>query len=440
MKITRENIDALNAVVKVDIAKADYSEKVEKILTDYRKTANIPGFRKGHVPMGMVKKQYGKAVLAEEVNKILQENLNKYLTEEKIDVLGNPLPRMKDISWEDDDYSFEFELGLSPEFDVDLSAKTKITRYDVKADDKMIDDQIENIQKQYGKIIAQNEISADSEITGTFSNETEGIENKFTFTLDQIKGKTNEKKFIGAKPGDQINLKTKSLFKDTNVLKNALKVEQADELEIEVNFEVNETNGRELADLDQDLFDKLFGKDTVTSVSEVKEKIKADAEKQFAQQADQKFLNDVTEHLVDNTKFDLPSEFLTKWMQTAGEKQLSLDEAKAEFEKSEKSIRYQLIEGKLMKDNDLKVDFEDVKENAKGMIKMQMAQFGQTNPSDKELDDIASRVLSNQDEVRKISEQVVSQKLLNLYKEKTKVKTKELSYEDFVTEVYGSQK
>jgi trigger factor len=440
MKITRENIDALNAVVKVDIAKADYSEKVEKILTDYRKTANIPGFRKGHVPMGMVKKQYGKAVLAEEVNKILQENLNKYLTEEKIDVLGNPLPRMKDISWEDDDYSFEFELGLSPEFDVDLSAKTKITRYDVKADDKMIDDQIENIQKQYGKIIAQNEISADSEITGTFSNETEGIENKFTFTLDQIKGKTNEKKFIGAKPGDQINLKTKSLFKDTNVLKNALKVEQADGLEIEVNFEVNETNGRELADLDQDLFDKLFGKDTVTSVSEVKEKIKADAEKQFAQQADQKFLNDVTEHLVDNTKFDLPSEFLTKWMQTAGEKQLSLDEAKAEFEKSEKSIRYQLIEGKLMKDNDLKVDFEDVKENAKGMIKMQMAQFGQTNPSDKELDDIASRVLSNQDEVRKISEQVVSQKLLNLYKEKTKVKTKELSYEDFVTEVYGSQK
>ena len=440
MKITRENIDALNAVVKVDIAKADYSEKVEKILTDYRKTANIPGFRKGHVPMGMVKKQYGKAVLAEEVNKILQENLNKYLTEEKIDVLGNPLPRMKDISWEEDDYSFEFELGLSPEFDVDLSAKTKITRYDVKADDKMIDDQIVNIQKQYGKIIAQNEIATDSEITGTFTNEAEGIENKFTFTLEQIKGKTNEKKFIGAKPGDQINLKTKSLFKDENVLKNALKVEQADGLEIEVNFEVNETNGRELAELDQELFDKLFGKDAVKTVSEVKEKIKADAEKQFAQQADQKFLNDVTEHLVDNTKFDLPSEFLTKWMQTAGEKQLSLDEAKAEFEKSEKSIRYQLIEGKLMKDNDLKVDFEDVKESAKGMIKMQMAQFGQTNPSDKELDDIASRVLSNQDEVRKISEQVVSQKLLDLYKEKTNVKTKELSYEAFVTEVYGAQK
>jgi len=442
MKITRENIDALNAVVKVDIAKEDYSEKVEKILSDYRKTANIPGFRKGHVPMGMVKKQYGKAVLAEEVNKILQENLNKYLSEEKIDLLGNPLPKMKDIAWEDDDYSFEFELGLSPEFDVDLKTKKAITRYDVKADDKMIDDQVKNIQKQYGKIIAQNEVEKDSEITGTFTNEAEGIENKFTFTLDQIKGKTNEKKFIGAKPGDQINLKTKGLFKDDHVLQNALKVEhdKAHGLEIEVNFELNEANKREAAELNQELFDKLFGEGNVKSTDELKAKIKEDAEKQFTQQADQKFLNDVTEYLVDNTKFDLPSEFLTKWMQTAGEKELTLEEAKAEYEKSEKSIRYQLIEGKLMKDNDLKVDFEDVKESAKGMIKMQMAQFGQTNPSEKELDDIAARVLANQEEVRKISEQVVSQKLLDLYKEKANVKTKELSYEDFVTEVYGKQK
>ena len=442
MKITRENIDALNAVVKVDIAKEDYSAKVEKILTDYRKTANIPGFRKGHVPMGMVKKQYGKAVLAEEVNKLLQENLNKYLSEEKLDILGNPLPKVKDIEWEDDDYSFEFELGLSPEFDVDLNAKKAITRYNIVAAVKMFDVQVERIQKQYGKLISQNEVEKDSEITGTFTNEAEGIENKFTFTLEQIKGKTNEKKFIGAKAGDQLNLKTKGLFNDEHELQNALKVEhdKVHGLDIEVNFEINEINKREAAELDQELFDKLFGKDVVKSVTELKSKIKEDAEKQFVQQADQKFLNDVTEHLVENTKFDLPSEFLTKWMQTAGEKQLTLEEAKEEYEKSEKSLRYQLIEGKLMKDNDLKVDFEDVKASAKDMIRMQMAQFGQMNPSDKELDDIAARVLSNQDEVRKISEQVVSKKLLDLYKEKANTKTKELSYEDFVTEVYGKQK
>ena len=222
---------------------------------------------------------------------------------------------------------------------------------------------------------------------------------------------------------------------------HALKVahDDAHGLDIEVTFTITEINKRELADLDQELFDKLFGKDTVKSVTELKDKIKEDAEKQFVQQSDQKLLNDVTEYLVDNTKFDLPAEFLTKWMQVAGEKEMDEATAKEEYEKSEKSLRYQLIEAKIMEEYGVKVDFEDVKNSAKNMIKMQMAQFGQLNPSDKELDDIAARVLSNQDEVRRISEQVVSQKLLELYKEKANIKTKELSYDKFVKEVYGDK-
>ena len=442
MNITRENKDALNAVVTVAIEKDDYATKVEKILTDYRKTANIPGFRKGHVPMGMVKKQYGKAVLIDEVNKLIQDGLNKYLTEEKLDVLGQPLPKMQDdINWEDETFSFEFELGLAPEFDVDLKGKKAITHYNIVADDKMIDDQVINIQKQYGKLVAQNTVAKDSEITGTYTNEEEGIENKVTLTLDKFKGKATEKQFVGAKVGDVITLKTKGLYSDDHELMNALKVEhdKAHGLNIEVNFEISEINQRELADLDQELFDKLFGKDNVKSVSELKGKIKEDAEKQFVQQSDQKLLNDVTEYLVENTKFDLPAEFLTKWMQTAGETEMDEATAKEEYEKSEKSLRYQLIEGKIMEANGLKVDFEDVKESAKAMIKVQMAQFGQTNPSDKELDDIAARVLSNQEEVKRLSEQVVSQKLLNLYKEKANVKAKELTYEKFVKEVYGDK-
>ncbi|WGD35406.1 trigger factor [Olleya sp. YS] len=442
MNITRENIDALNAVVKVDIAKDDYSDKVEKILTDYRKTANIPGFRKGHVPMGMVKKQYGKAVLVDEVNKLLQDALNKYLTEEKLDVLGQPLPKQQDdINWDADSFTFEFELGLAPEFKVDLKSKKAITHYNIIADDKMINEQIERIQKQYGKIVSEKEVKKDSEITGTFKNEDKEIDNTTTITLDKFKGKATEKKFIGAKVGDVITLKTKGLFADDHELSNALKVphDDAHGLDIEVTFTVTEINSRELADLDQELFDKLFGKDVVKSATELKAKIKEDAEKQFVQQSDQKLLNDVTEYLVDNTKFDLPTEFLTKWMQVAGETEMDEAQAKEEYEKSEKSLRYQLIEGKLMEENGLKVDFEDVKNNAKNMIKMQMAQFGQMNPTDKELDDIAARVLGNQDEVRRISEQVVSQKLLNLYKEKANIKTKELSYDAFVKEVYGDK-
>jgi len=283
MNITRENIDDLNAVVKVDITKGDYSDKVEKILADYRKTANIPGFRKGRVPMGMVKKQYGKAVLIDEVNKLLQDALNKYLTEEKLDVLGNPLPKTQDnLDWNSDDFSFEFELGLAPEFEVNLKGKKPIMSYKIIADDKMINDQVLNIQKQYGKLISKAEMAEDDEITGVFKNEEKQIDNSSTFTLNKLKGKVNAKRFIGAKVGDVINLKTKGLFNDDHDLMNYLKVSHDDAhgLNIEITFTVSEINTRELADLDQELFDKLYGKGIITSVTELKDRIKQDRGKQ----------------------------------------------------------------------------------------------------------------------------------------------------------------
>ena len=440
MNITRENIDELNAVVKVDIEKDDYKEKVEKILSDYRKSANIPGFRKGHVPMTMVKKQYGKAVLVDEVNKLLQDALNKYLTEEKLDVLGNPLPKPQDdLDWNSDAFSFEFELGLAPEFEVKLKGKKAITHYDIVADDKMLDKQVEQIRKQYGKIVSQDTVTKDAEITGVFENEEKGINNSATITLDKFKGKTTEKQFIGAKVGDVITLRTKKLFNDEHDLMTFLKVshDEAHGLDIDVNFTINEINTRELADLDQELFDKLFGKDQVTTVTELKQKIKEDSEKQFKQQGDQKLLNDVTEYLVDSTKFDLPASFLQKWMQTSGEEEMDADQAKEEYEKSEKSMRYQLIEGKLIEENDLQVKFEELKEHAMEMIKAQMAQFGQMNPSDEELEGIASRILSNKEEVKRISEQLMSTKLLNLYKAEANLKTKKITYDDFVKEFYS---
>jgi trigger factor len=229
------------------------------------------------------------------------------------------------------------------------------------------------------------------------------------------------------------------LFNDDHDLMTFLKVSHDDvhDLDFEVNFEITEINGRELADLDQELFDKLFGKDAITSVTELKDKIKEDSEKQFVQQGDQKLLNDVTEYLVENTKFDLPSNFLQKWMQTAGEEAMSEEQAKDEYEKSEKSMRYQLIEGKLIQEHNLQVQFEDLKSYSMEMIKGQMAQFGQMNPSEKELEDIAARILSNQEEVKRLSEQLMSQKLLGFYKAEANIKTKEITYDDFVKEFYS---
>ena len=272
MNITRENIDALNAVVKVDIAKEDYSDKVEKILSDYRKSANIPGFRKGHVPMTLVKKQYGKAVLVDEVNKLLQDALNKYLTEEKLDVLGNPLPKPQDnLDWDADQFSFEFELGLAPEFEVNLKSKKAITQYNIIADEKMLKNQVEHIRKQYGKLVSQDKVAKDSEITGVFINEDKGINNSAQLTLDKLKSKAAEKALLGSKVADVITLKTKGLFNDDHDLMHFLKVSHDDVhgLDIEVTFNIKEINTRELADLDQELFDKLFGKGVVSSVTEL---------------------------------------------------------------------------------------------------------------------------------------------------------------------------
>jgi len=439
MDITRENTDALNAVVKVDIIADDYQPKVDKILVDYRKKADIPGFRKGHVPMGMIKKQYEKSVMIDEVNKLLQDSLNKYLTEEKIEILGNPIPRSQEnFTWDAKNFSFEFELGLVPQFEVNLTSKKKITQYVINADDSLIDKEVENLQSRYGKMSAVDIINENTNVTGTFVNEEKEIENKSTINLSDIKGKTNLKKFVGSKVGDVIELKTKSLFSDNSKLMGALGLsnEAIEGLNIKVLFTIEETTEIELADLDQELFDKLFTDGSVKSVTELRNKIKEDAEKQFLQQADQQLLNSVTEFLIDNTSFDLPSEFLQKWLATAGEKQLTPEEAAEEYNKSEKGLRYQLIQEKILKENDIKLDYEELKEYAKGFIRTQMAQFGNMNPEDAELDDIANRILGNQEEAKKLQDQLMSQKLMTFYKEKMTFKTKKVTYEGFIKEVY----
>ncbi len=439
MNITKENVDALNAVVKVDIVAGDYQKKVTELLTDYRKKADIPGFRKGHVPMGMIKKQYGKSIMIDEVNKLLQESLNKFLAEEKLDILGNPIPRIKeDFDWDAETFSFEFELGLVPEFEIDLSEKNKIKQYNIVATEALIDEEVKNIQTRYGKMTSVEEAAAHSNVTGTFINEEKEINKKSTFLVKDLKGKKNEKKVIGAKVGDVIALETKKLFEDEHKLEHILGVahDVIHDLDITVTFTVEDITKTEPANLEKELFDKLFADGSVTSVAELREKIKEDAEKQFQQQGDQQLLNAITEYLVENTKFDLPTKFLQKWLATAGEKSLSTEEAAAEYNKSEKGLRYQLIEGKIMKDNDIKIDYAELVDYAKGFIRTQMAQFGNMNPEEKELEDIAGRILQNQEEAQKLQSQLISQKLLGFFKEHISFKTKEVSYEDFTKEVY----
>jgi trigger factor len=439
MKITKEDIDALNSIVKIDINADDYQNKVNTELNNYRKKANIPGFRKGHVPMSLVKKQYGKSVMIDEVNKLIQESLSKFLVEEKLDVLGNPLPKnQEDFSWDKDKFTFEFELGLSPEFEVNLKPKKAITAYRIIADDKMINDQILNIKEQYGKLITQKVVAENSNITGTFINEEKDINKKSTFKLEKIKGNSNIKKFIDKKVNDIIDLKSKNLFKDDHILMNILGLshDDAHDFNESLKFTIEEISETELAELNQTLFDKVFGVGLIKNEAEFKAKLKEDAEKQFSSQADQQLLNAVTESLIENTKFDLPVKFLQKWLAVSGEKPMTQDQAVEEFNRSEKGLRYQLIEGKLSQENDINVSYEDLKEYTKGFIKTQMAQFGDANPEEKELDEIVNRVLTNQEEAKRLSDQLKNEKLLNFFKENIKFNMKEVTYEEFIKEVY----
>lgn len=440
MDIKRVALDAVNETIVMTVVHMDYKGQVAKRINEKMPLATVKGFRKGAVPKDLVEKQYGKAIKQEEVKKVVDLALERFVQSERLNLLGTPLAKVdENFSWDAEELVFEYEIGLVPSFELDLEAKNDIVKYIVTADDKLIDGQIARIQKQFGKAIPQDVVEAGFDLTGTFSNEQEGINNVTTFSLDVFKDKATADKFIGKKAGDVVTVNTKGLFEDDHQLMDYLKVghDEVHGLDIDVDFTIESINSSELAELNQELFDKLFGPGNLASVEELKTKIKEDAEIQFAQQADQKLMADVTDFLIENTKFDLPSQFLIKWLQTVGEKQLSPEEAVVEYARSEKGLRFQLIEGKALAQSNIQITFEDLKAFTTKSIRQQMAQFGQTNPTDEEVQGIVARVLANQDEVKRLSDQVVADKMLQLFKEKANPTTKEVTYEEFIAASYG---
>ena len=440
MDIKRVAIDAVNETIVMTVVHMDYKGQVAKRINEKMPLATVKGFRKGAVPKDLVEKQYGRAIKQEEVQKVVDLALERFVQSERLNLLGTPLPKVnEDFSWDAEELVFEYEIGLVPNFELDLDAKNDIVKYVVIADDKLINGQVERIQKQFGTAIPQEVVTADSDVTGTFTNEEKGINNATTIAADLFKDKATFDKFIGKKVGDVVTVNTKGLFEDDHQLMDVMQVshDEVHGLDVDVNFTIEAINTAKLAELNQELFDKLFGPGVISSLEELKAKIKEDAENQFAQQADQKLLADVTDFLIENTKFDLPGEFLKKWLQTVGEKKLSPEEAEVEYTRSEKGLRFQLIEGKAMAQSDIKINFEELKTFTTNNIKQRMAQYGQAIPSDEEIQTIVARVLSNQDEVKRLSAQVVAEKLLDMFKEKAQPTTKEVTYDEFIAASYG---
>ena len=441
MDISKTDIDQLNSVINMTIDRKDYEKKVGSVLSDYRKNANIPGFRKGHVPMGMIKKQYEKAVIADEVNKLLRENLDKYIKDEKLELLGNPIPKAskEDLDWESSQLNFEFELGLAPKFDIKLNVLKKVVCYEIEPEKKMIQEQLIHIQKQYGKLVSQKKIEKGYEITAQFKNQEVELETMVNFSIEDIKSKKLILALKEAKTGAILSFPAKRLFKDNVTAKRLLSVDDKkleDTLKVDITIELKEINERILADLNQELFDKLYEPGTVSSVKDLEEKIKVGLQTQFEPQANQKLMNDISEAIVEKTKFKLPVDFLKKWIQTSAKEPMTKEEAINEFNKSEKGIRYQLIEGKIISENELNITFEELKDFTAIMVQKQMLQYGQT-PEKEKLDEIVSNIMSNQEETRRISEQLMGDKMLNFYKDKAPLKTKKIGFDAFIKQAYA---
>ena len=444
MKITQNNINDLQAELKVVITPEDYQEKVDKELKNYRKNAEIPGFRKGKVPMSVINKKYRIPVLVDQVNKLLQEDLYKYISSEKVKVLGSPMPKdSQQVDWENTStFTFEFEIGLSPDLDVKITKKDKVKYYQIQADNKLVDNYANDIAKRYGAM-SKPEISEEGDLVfcEIFQIDVDGnvmengVRNEATVSMDFISDKKIKKQFIGVTEGDSFTVNVMKAFTNHTDLSSMLNIthDQLHDLSSEdFQFTVKNVSRIKPSEMNQELFEKVYGKDSVKTEKEFKAKIKDEAERSFVPESDRMLKNDVVTYLIDKIKFDMPDEFLKRWLVHTSEKKVTLEQIESEYDMYSKSLRWQLIENNILENYNVKVSTEEVENHTKSLITMQMQQYGQPVPQEDKMNEIVASILKKEDERKKIYDQLYDVKSLEVYKENFKLTEKAISYDDFV--------
>jgi trigger factor len=445
MNITKQNIDGLNATIKLQLVKEDYEEKVTKVLNDYRKKANIPGFRPGKVPFSMITKMYRKPVLVDEINKLVSEKLNEYLKNENIHVMGDPLPsntENKTFDFDNDsDFEFVFDIGLAPEFEVKISEKDKITEYEIQLEDSMIENYLENYSKRFGKFIETDVVVENELVKGDLSQtDNEGqvveggisIENTSIY-LEMIKDAEEKKLFAGTKVGDTVKFDIKKLYPTDTELAGILKIEKEKVAEINPKFQcmIKGISRFEKAELNQELFDKVYGENVVTSNEEFNKKIAEDISSSLKKDSEYKFGIDARKYFMDKLKLQLPSEFLKRWLAAINEGKITTEQIEKEFPHFEEDMKWQLIKNKIEKDNHIEVNQDEVVEFAKVVTRNQFRQYGINNVSDEHIASYSVNLLKKEEEVRKMKERLLEDKIIAFIREKVSVKSKQVTNEEF---------
>jgi len=445
MNITRENIDDVNAVIKLVIEKADYDKEVTGKLKEYRQKASIPGFRPGKAPAGLIKKRFGTAVLVEEVNKLLSQKLSAYLVEEKLNILGEPLPneeQQKSIDWENDEnFEFNFDIALAPEVKLTLDKRSKYKYYNIAVSDSMIDQQVETATMQLGQNVPVDEAKDNSSVRGNFvqldeeGNEVEGGINpeNVLLAVDMIKDEEIKKSFVGCKKDDIILFDPVKAYENRTEVGHMLKIskEEAEELNSEFRFTVTEILQFEKAELNEDLFKKLYGEDTeVKTTEDFRARIKEEIAANLTYSSEHKFAVDTRDALVEKSKIVLPETFLKRWL-VAVNKELTEEQIENEFEPFIKDLQWQLIKDSIAKENELKVTPEETEEFAKKMALAQFQQYGMYNIPDDQLNSYAKMMLEKQEEKERIYKKLHEDKVIAVIKEKVTLTEKEVSQEEF---------
>ncbi len=444
MNISKEILNDLNAIVSVKIVEEDYRQKVEEVLKDYKKKAKVDGFRPGMVPIGLIKKMYYKSILADEINKLISESLMKYIQDEKLRILGEPLPHLnmeKQIDFEKDrEFEFSFDLGLVPDFTLNMSSKDKIAFYTIKVDENIIEEYIENVKKRFGEFVPSENSTGDDLLKVSLKqvNEkdellTNGISVEETsISINLIKDESIKQLFIGVKAGDQVVFDIRKAFPSDIDLATILNTDKEKVAQVSGSFltDVKEVLMFENHPIDQELFDKAFGEGLVHSEIEFREKITEQIKNNYEHDSNYRFAVDAKKYLLKKAKLSLPVEFLKRWL-TETNHNLTSEQVEKEFAEYEEEFQWQLIKDQLIRENEIIVTEEELLEFSEMMARNQFYQYGLYNVPDEHIVNYAREQLSRKDEARRLRDQKFEEKIMKFMKETVKLDNKEITIDNF---------
>lgn len=445
MNISRKDIDQNNAVITISIDKTDYAETVDKKLRDYRKKANMPGFRPGMVPLGLIKKMYGKAVKAEEINNLVSEKLISYIEENDLPVLGQPLPSETEQQPEYDfdlqeEFDFHFDVGLAPAFEVELNGEDEVTYYEIAISDEMIENQIKLHTSRYGKYEQVNTVEENDMVKGLvveLENDAEkegGIRaENAVLTPAYMKDEEQKNLFVGKENGDKVVFNPRKAFENETEISSFLKIDKEGVKDIAADFqlEISEITRYIHSEINQELFDKVFGEGQVKSEEEFRTKITEGIKENLKADSEYKFNLDARQMLVDKFKeLSFPEAFLKRWLLTTDKEntQEKVDEA---YPRIIEELIWDLTKDKIAKAHEIKVELPDVEEYAKKVAKAQFAQYGMVNMEDEILENYAKNMMKEEKTVRNFIDRALEEKVLAVIRENVKLNKKEISMEDF---------